>query len=136
MNLEIIRLTDPSSSGPTLGVLLVSGTPVLATLELPFRNNAPNVSCIPAGNYVAKKVENRHTYGGQRIPVTLEVIVPDRSGILFHIGNTVVDSRGCILLGMEFASHGVMYSRVAMDKFMEVIFDDDSFSIGIQSVRS
>ena len=128
--LTLVRLTR-SPTAPTFGVLMVAGVPVLLTLELPERFNAPNVSCIPAGRYVANKTENRHTSSGSVIPVTLEVVVPGRSGILFHVGNTVADTHGCILVGMEFASHGLAYSRVAMDKFEELISDETDYEIDI-----
>lgn len=129
--LTLVRLTR-SPTAPTFGVLLVAGVPILLTLELPDRFNAPNVSCIPAGRYVANKTENRHTSSGSMIPVTLEVIVPGRSGILFHTGNTVADTHGCILVGMEYAAHGLAYSRVAMDKLEEIVFDDSAFELVVK----
>ena len=129
-DLTLVRLTR-SPTAPTFGVLMVAGAPVLLTLELPERFNAPNVSCIPVGRYVANKTENRHASSGSVIPVTLEVVVPGRSGILFHVGNTVADTHGCILVGMEFASHGLAYSRVAMDKLEDIIFDETDYEIDI-----
>lgn len=89
----------------TLGVFtLFDGTDVVfqcKTLELPWLDNAQNISCIPAGDYVCKrrhsvryghhfKVESRH--GGE---------VRGRENILIHYGNFHRDILGCILLGRD-----------------------------------
>jgi hypothetical protein len=59
--------------------------------------NRNTVSCIPAGSYhLGRTVYFKHGYE------TFEVIdVPGRSRILFHPGNTEIDTCGCILLGLR-----------------------------------
>lgn len=64
------------------------------TLELPWKSNAKNISCIPAGMYRAQMIWNKNynyhfTISG----------VPNRSAILMHVGNYVTDTQGCILAG-------------------------------------
>lgn len=105
----------------------------MVTLELPYLNNRPNVSCIPEGKYKAVLTQDRYSHSGMAIPLTLEVLdVPGRSGILFHIGNYLQDTQGCILVGMEFGNESIAYSRTAMDKFEDLIFDVKEWDIIIR----
>lgn len=64
------------------------------TLELPYRLNDKNISCIPTGKY---KVSRRFSgkYGWHFILHE----VKDRSFILIHSGNYYTHTRGCILVG-------------------------------------
>ena len=72
------------------------------SLELPWKHNQRNISCIPAGTYTVN-IRQSPKYG--RIYWILEV--PDRSYILIHSGNWAGDvsrglkthTNGCILLG-------------------------------------
>jgi hypothetical protein len=71
-------------------------------LELPYLNNEHNISCIPEGIYTVLK------YSDTKHPNTFWIQnVPDRSGILIHLGNFVnglkIDSEGCQLPCMSFA---------------------------------
>jgi len=64
------------------------------TLELPWLDNARNISCIPAGTYQAVKYTSpKH---GQ---VILLEGVPGRSFIEMHTGNFTYQIEGCILVG-------------------------------------
>lgn len=65
-----------------------------------------NVSSIPAGEYTCRRV-NSPKFGN-----TFEVTgVSGRSHILFHKGNTVSDSRGCILLGSSPGSCAAIQNK-------------------------
>ena len=84
----------------TLGYLyLKKGKDIIfscVTLELPDRNNAPNVSRIPNGSYrVVKRVSPKY---GEHFLVEG---VAKRSFILVHSGNFYYDTQGCILLGTD-----------------------------------
>lgn len=117
----MIRLTRDSS--PTLGVLLADSKPILLTLEPPNLDNIPKRSCIPLGVYSCERVFNRTTSGGLKIERTIEVKnVPGRSGILFHIGNTVKDTEGCILLGQRF-SYDFMERAILDSKKAFIVFE-------------
>lgn len=125
MNLKILRLTPQYDRIAVRGVLLVNGQPEMATLELPWKDNEPRVSCIPDGHYKLQRTINRSTAGGLKIPQTFEVVdVPDRAGILFHIGNTVKDTNGCILVGDSYGYidevPAVLGSRVAFNKLIQI----------------
>lgn len=64
------------------------------TLELPWRENKQNISCIPIGRYPIKPRTSKK-YG-----LHLEVLnVPDRSDILIHEANFVFQLEGCIGVG-------------------------------------
>lgn len=76
------------------------------TLELPWLNNARNISCIPEGVY--KVVPRSSKKYGNHLHVTG---VEGRSLILVHWGNFVgsdnprtghPDVRGCILVGQDY----------------------------------
>lgn len=95
VNLRLVRVGE--ADGATFGVLLVNGKPEFVTLEEPWRDNQRSISCIPTGAYIVKPVKS------PRFGNTYEVTkVPDRSHILFHSGNTVADTEGCILLGLQY----------------------------------
>ena len=67
------------------------------TLEPPDKDNQQNVSCIPVGLYNVSRVHSPK-YGN-----TFEITnVPNRTHVLFHAGNTIKHTRGCILLGQYF----------------------------------
>ena len=96
------------------------------TLELPWRNNQSNISCIPAGEYATKlRVSPKF---GQTYWVTK---VENRAFILIHSGNWAGDVKkgfkthvnGCILLGKQrgllAGQLAVLNSRITVKAFME-----------------
>ena len=88
------------------------------TLELPYRDNQKNISCIPEGEYILRphksgtlgkcfKVYSLDENDKDNIPITGDTLyklkeVPNRSGILIHRGCELKDTRGCILIGKRF----------------------------------
>jgi len=125
MELKLVRLTKKDSLLATRGVLLIGIEPEIVTLEPPWRDNRQNISCIPAGDYVAKRTLARTTTGGLFIPETFEVSpVNHRGGILFHIGNSVKDTNGCILLGASFGYldevPAILQSKIGFARFLAV----------------
>lgn len=65
------------------------------TLELPWKNNQHDISCIPKGTY---KVSANPFHSTRRYE--LQNTSP-RTGIFVHEGNYYKDSLGCILLGVK-----------------------------------
>ena len=88
----IILNRHTSSLFSTFGVILSGNRVLCHTLELPWRHNAQEISCIPAGDYPVV-LSNSNRFG----PVFRLKDVPGREGILIHVGNYLHETRGCIL---------------------------------------
>jgi hypothetical protein len=135
----LLRL-EQSQEG-TVGVLLVNSKIICTTLELPWRNNKPYISCIPDGVYKCMRInsEKVKNVGGITYLVTN---VPDRTGIIFHPGNWTTDSFGCILLGLYPGylknpdtgkiERAVLGSRVAFKRFMNEMNGERGFALVIR----
>jgi len=117
--LRLVRV-EKGENVPTIGVLCVAGRLFCVTLELPWRGNARNTSCIPAGLYAIDAADS--AIHGRVIRVRG---VHGRSDIEIHRGNVAKDSRGCILVGMYSGYTGsdrtVYQSRIAMDSLLEAV---------------
>ena len=96
------------------------------TLELPDKGNAQNVSCIPEGKYLVKRISSP-TRG-----IVFHVLdVPGRTAILIHVGNYAagkdIDTEGCILPGLRFVDINgdgnldIAGSRKAMDMLLATL---------------
>ena len=120
----------------TLGVMLEDTIPFCLTLELPWKDNKPNESCIPKGEYLCNRV-TKIKHG-----VCFEVFdVPNRTDILIHKGNFPTDSRGCIVLGEQFEEAlspaadkvvtAVLASGQAYHEFMMRLDKQDQFKLVI-----
>lgn len=113
MLLRLHRL--PSTPNAQLGILLVPNLRPIATLELPWKDNERNVSCVPCGTYeLSLHVSSRF---GRCFAVNG---VQNRDGILIHPGNTKKDTEGCILVGYKFGyilgEEAVLNSKEAMNQ--------------------
>ena len=135
---ELTLIREKSTDCGTFGVLHGLAKP-LQTLELPWRNNLENLSCIPCGRYVCRL---RHSPRFRR--KLYEVTgVPGRSRVLFHSGNWAgniekgkrSDVEGCILLGLARgilrAQTAVLESRPALLFFMQSL-DGEDFNLTIR----
>ena len=87
-----LDLTRVYKRGGTNGTLTLNGHFVCFTIELPWKENQTNISCIPEGNYELRS-RTSTKFGNH-----LEILdVPDRSYILIHPANDAVkELRGCI----------------------------------------
>jgi hypothetical protein len=89
MEVLIQRTYYPNGSN---GVLSIDGETVCKTIELPWQNNARQISCIPEGRYRLLK-RTSAKYG----PHLLVSNVPNRALILIHPANDAkTELRGCI----------------------------------------
>lgn len=97
--LERIKSDDKQTLG-TFKLKDDSNTPIFNcnTLELPERENKVNISRIPAGDYEVVTRESRK-YGSHFLVKN----VKGRNYILLHKGNYWRNTKGCILLGKEYA---------------------------------
>ena len=90
------------------------------TLELPWKDNKRDISCIPTGEYPLAE-RKYFAKGYQAIHVK---DVPDRGHILMHIGNSLDDTRGCILVAsqIDYETEYVYKSKIAFNKLMEAYY--------------
>jgi hypothetical protein len=109
-----------------LGVLNVEGVnhKPFFTLELPWRDNIENVSCIPEGNYQCAP------FNGAKYKDVYEIKgVEGRKDILFHVGNYVNNTKGCVLIGSGISFHGDTYmvtsSKISFERFRGIMGDDE-----------
>ncbi|QCL83919.1 hypothetical protein CFBP5875_04705 [Agrobacterium pusense] len=88
-----------AANNAVIGVLTGLSVPIY-TLEDAWRNNAPNVSCIPPATYKVKPHgwEENTPFKYKRVWQLQNV--PGRSAILIHSGNKHQDTQGCILVGL------------------------------------
>ena len=120
INLLLIRDTFTEES--TIGELFLNGERFCDTLELPYRDNQRSISCIPAGEYKVRLRLPRESATRNYIHLIVKD-VPNRSHILFHIGNTAKDTRGCILVGQGTQQDIVHNSTLAMDLLIKEIIN-------------
>ncbi len=114
-----LTLTRVYKSGGTNGTLTLNGHFVCFTIELPWKENQKEVSCIPEGKYELKP---RYS---QKLKRHLEVLdVFNRSQILFHPAtNALEELQGNIAPVMHLTGIGTgIYSRFALDKLLSIIF--------------
>jgi hypothetical protein len=95
---------------------------VLHVLELPWRDNQTDISCIPRGVYLCQ-------WGrGNLIHVR---DVPGRIGIQIHPGNFIHETRGCLLPGLDWQRHGVVTGSLDAFKLLERLTGRCNFELEI-----
>jgi hypothetical protein len=112
---------------------MLDGVPICLTLELPWKENQSQVSCIPEGEYEC---------GWYLSPTHGETIllknVPGRSLIMFHAGNTAKDVKGCIAVGSEFGEldgqAAIFRSRLALGKMKGKMVGYREFRLTVRRV--
>lgn len=113
---ELIR--EDQDNEATIGRLYVEGVEVCYTLEEPWRDNKPDISCIPEGIYPLE-LEFSPSKGCRLWTIKN---VPGRKYVRIHIGNTVDDTEGCPLTGTRpgklNGKKAVLASTPAFHKFM------------------
>ena len=138
----VVRIDrGPSTDSGTFGRLTIDGSGFSCfTLELPWKNNQSNVSCIPEGTYECEYTMSprfgRKFYRLNR--------VPNRAGILFHAGNWAgdkskglrTDVEGCILLGNgkgKLSGQDALTASRAALKAFETALDYKPFTLIVHS---
>ena len=111
--------------------LLMPLRPIATTCEEVWAFNQRNASCIPQGRYLCQRVLS------PKFGDTFEVTgVPGRSAILFHKGNTTLDTEGCILLGETFTQLNgrvsIGESGLGYGEFMSLTAEVDTFYLTVQ----
>lgn len=131
----VLRRLNMDGKLPTRGYLELLEdervTLTLHTLELPWRGNRRNESCVPIGVYSLK-----WTYSPGFRRRTWELTdVPGRDGIRIHPANYIRELRGCIAPGMAFVDidgDGVMdvsSSRLALNMLEGFLHDKEGHTV-------
>ena len=88
----------------TPGVLSLPDGWACFTIELPWRNNRPNLSCIPEGEYDLRMRPSgvvKHSTHGDYTAGWEVTGVPGRTYIMIHPANYPPELEGCIAPGMS-----------------------------------
>ncbi len=103
----------------TNGALFNSDRFLCYTIELPWKDNKRNVSCIPEGQY---EIEPRFSKRFKHHLILKDV--KDRSFILFHPANDALkELQGCIAPVTYLSGIGKgIYSRDAMQKLLSLVY--------------
>lgn len=108
----------------TVGVMNLGSEFRCYTLELPWRDNATSISCIPEGTYECEK----HHSPSQGLCISVKHVV-SRTHILIHKGNFIKDTLGCPLVGdsiRDINNDGVpevTNSTKTLEKLLELLPD-------------
>jgi hypothetical protein len=130
MILELIRLEENDRFG-TFGVLKINKKVFCVTLEPSDQLNAPSVSSIPAQQYNCVRIISPKY--GETFRVEK---VPGRDNILFHAGNFMGDTQGCILLAQHFGklnhNRAILNSGVTFRNFINKLRGYDEVHLTIK----
>lgn len=125
---QVTIVRSRSSNQGTPGRILIDGRSFCFSLELPWKDNASNVSCIPTGSYIIEPFKSAR-FG--EVYLVLDTL--PRTYILFHAGNWAgstahgfrTHSHGCVLLGNRRGllenQKAVLASRLALSRFKTAI---------------
>jgi hypothetical protein len=106
----------------TIGTLTVDGDWIAWTLEDPVRPDGVKVygeTAIPAGTYAVDITMSPRF--GRELPLLLNVA--GFVGIRIHPGNTVADTEGCILVGLDRLAKSIGRSRLAFNALFSKLKD-------------
>jgi len=128
MLVELFRL-EQSDKG-VFGALLIEYEVFCVTLEPIDKDNIKSESCIPDGWYTCKRVNS------PKYKKTFEIKgVSNRNHILFHPGNIIGHTKGCILLGQYWGKlkgeRAILNSGNTFKAFMKKLEGFDSFRLHI-----
>lgn len=114
----VLRLGRTYHADGTNGTITLYGDALCDSIELPWRENRRNKSCIPEGRYRLLPYRSRR-FG----PCLIVAQVPGRSGILLHPANdAAAELQGCIAPVTKHTSPGRgMHSRIALERLEAVV---------------
>lgn len=127
---RIVRLEENFQYG-TFGVLLFHTEVFCWTLEPPDQFNQRNISSVPAQQYLCKR------YYSAKYKDTFQITdVPMRDFVLFHAGNLVEHTQGCIILGQTQGKlkgdRAILNSGNTFKLFMRKLKDHQQFHLTIK----
>lgn len=120
MKLKLIRTS--MQEGFTTGVLYAGNEMMAHTLEPQQRDLSaePKVwgrTAIPAGTYPIRQVSSQRFK--RKMPYLIDV--PHFTRVMFHYGNSVADTHGCILIGERKERDTLKNSRVTFNRLYALL---------------
>ena len=135
LNVRLIRTCTPFGC---VGKLYASGMLFCETIERPWLDNIPFMSCIPAGQYkvyphVSPKFGNCFIVVGG----TVGKYTGERTHILFHAANVPKQLAGCIapVEQIKYNANGSFWgerSQIATKRLYELFGAQDSITLTIE----
>lgn len=139
LTLKRVLYTDDGISG----VLIYGNREVCRILEEEWKDNEKNISSIPRGSYLCK----RYVRPSSGLVTFVVTGVEGRDYILFHPGKTELDTKGCLLTGMEIGEIeakdeesgktenqlAILRSKEGFEKFMKLVGTHESFMLHIKN---
>ena len=126
---RLVRVEE--STQGTFGNLIICSQVFCVTLERPDELNKRNMSSIPAQQYQCMRIRS------PQFGETFEIVdVPNRSHVLFHAGNVLRHTTGCILLAQYFGKirnkRAIRNSGRTFREFMEIMKTVNIFNLTIK----
>ena len=116
----------------TYGTLYMPEGEAIWTIECPWKDNIPSVSCIPEGLYSLTKDTFKDKYPNYKVANP----PPGRYAIEIHRANWVHELKGCIGVGLKLNRDlSLLASEEAMDWLMEVLEDYTDVLLHITQYR-
>lgn len=133
MELELIRTYRTNGCN---GKLYTNGSLLCYTIELPWRNNQPQISCIPEGRY--ELIKRYSLRLGHHLQIEQ---VPGRDLILIHSANDALkELKGCIAPVSSLTGEGKgVASRAALEKLIALVYatlENETVFITIKSMNN
>lgn len=110
----------------THGILFYDHTYICDTLEKPWKDNTPFISCIPEGSYSMSK----YISPSRKEECILIKNVPGRDSIELHEANQVDELEGCIGVGVK-SLEIVLHSKEKLGVLLDILGTD----IGLISIE-
>lgn len=128
----LITVKRETLSPTCAGTMAIDGQPFGFTLELPWLDNKPRESAIPAGKYrIQITPSNRFK------KMMLQIMdVPGRAGIRIHNANFATELLGCIAVGRKRYNEehiGVGLAHVLMEKVAQAIDRGEVVTLEIEN---
>ena len=121
----------------TFGKLAV-GDKTFYTVEKPWQNNAPEISCVPDGNYTLTP-HNSKKYGNVLCMINEDIGVTHfkepnskRFACLIHVANYEKDVLGCIGLGEKYLGHMITSSKKSIKEFYELVNPQEQHNLQVK----
>ena len=111
---------DKDTGKETLGRLYADDEFLCYTIERPWIDNLPRISCIPEGKYPLTTKEYGRFWDKYQVPIPILEDTDPRSEILIHPANFAKELAGCIAVGKTQNEVSVGHSVATWKKFLPI----------------